>query len=1537
MGELTKILTRGGDGRVRVDAQDSSSIDSVLKNYFGGQFEILPDAWPPLNDPFHYRNQSVAATRVRGQLHSPFLGSAGAKVDAVFFVLNGNCEALVTVRDFREPLKLSSMFALVGGAQLNGVSLHDCVFTFDSTRPYDLGDDFDACFAPDDKSASRGSPRKSPSAAHVTARLQLAEVDAALSDFLAAIEGTAKAVTVAGPVELAERRMRLATAEQSPLGSLDILGVQSKLHYEVLTAQALPQVLVRERLGLSVTVGGLSIPLQVVFTPDSLTESVTIESFDFKHPLKLSDLMKLIPGADVGDAVAAIPGMNDVKLTKLRFEISDDTPVVKSVEARIELAPDGGWTIIPKVLVFNGLACDISAMQFADSWEVHPYVSATVAVAGGELDVAVDVAAKTFGCGLREGQTLALSALFKQFQFDVPDGLSQVAIDALEIWGALDGSNYLIEVGTRFDWAITDGLKLERLFFSMEYEKVEGEGSRALMLGGSVAIAGVSVTLVARTDPQGGWLFEGRTGLDQSIPLGKLFGELVRLSGLQASLPPALDSFAISNLVLSYNTRTEAFVFGCRGGLPLSADGPMLTFAIQIETKTQRPFSGIITVGGASFALVVQSDTAGHELQAAWKYEESQPRLDLQALSNDLPDLSSLGALLIPQAAQLKLKVVRHNGELQLERLAIACSYPGDIKAAVLLARDSSVTPATWVVALGIQPGRISTESLGALGSALRPHNLALNKLVVVAASGDAGKDMRLAIDGQDCEFNKGLLLRGALEFESTSFSFPFECRLGGAKPRDEGEVIEGESSTESTSTTETSTQDSSTAKTEVETGNNNLSVGRTIGPVTFRKARLEARDKRVYLLIDASLGTGGFALDLIGFNLNFPLTVLQDPVKKIGELRVGLDGLSIAYSMPPLTICGGFARTTPTAPYVDDLYQGSLLIKAAAFQVSVLGSYGTTLVKEEKKPALFIYGTYQGMLGGPPAFFVTGLALGGGYNTRLSIPPVEGVAQFPLVQAVTDPVKFKIDSLREAVLPSHGDYWLALGVKFTSFKMADSFALFSVGFGNRLNFALLGLTKLAVPTAAVQGMSVVYAELAIRAVVDPEAGIVGIEGRLTQNSYVLAKELRLLGGFAFFVWFGSAKEAGDFVVSLGGYHPSFLPPAHYPVVPRIGIRGQLSSYLAVGGEAYFALTPSCVMAGIKLEAVFAASVLRAAFVAYADFVVAWAPFYYDAKVGMAIVVSLQLWRTYKLEISARLHVWGPPFAGTAEVTLWIISFTVEFGERSAPAPAKLKWPEFQKAFLPSSGAKAEQVVLGTLRITEGLVREVKLKIDNDKETVYRVVNPHELMIETDSAVPCSEVSAGKSIHSAKTPIGIRPMGAKQLTSSHSVTIERVKAPGSSVPAQAFDFDKTFRVVQVSRKSYPEALWSASEQSDKPGRGMITDVPAGVALRVQPTVPQHRVGPFPIQQFAYEPIPDKKIHWAMAQQIPAALNERFPEGPIVAPALLGKIRDCLTKEVDRKSQAGAPVWNDVAMTKTFGDPRNHLQAPPKCAAIGEQI
>ena len=54
------------------------------------------------------------------------------------------------------------------------------------------------------------------------------------------------------------------------------------------------------------------------------------------------------------------------------------------------------------------------------------------------------------------------------------------------------------------------------------------------------------------------------------------------------------------------------------------------------------------------------------------------------------------------------------------------------------------------------------------------------------------------------------------------------------------------------------------------------------------------------------------------------------------------------------------------------------------------------------------------------------------------------------------------------------------------------------------------------------------------------------------------------------------------------------------------------STSIVIKGEAYFALTNTCVMAGGRLEAAFDAGGLRAWFIAYADVLIAWDPFQYD-------------------------------------------------------------------------------------------------------------------------------------------------------------------------------------------------------------------------------------------------------------------------------------------------------------------------------------
>ena len=113
----------------------------------------------------------------------------------------------------------------------------------------------------------------------------------------------------------------------------------------------------------------------------------------------------------------------------------------------------------------------------------------------------------------------------------------------------------------------------------------------------------------------------------------------------------------------------------------------------------------------------------------------------------------------------------------------------------------------------------------------------------------------------------------------------------------------------------------------------------------------------------------------------------------------------------------------------------------------------------------------------------------------------------------------------------------MAAGLKFTTFGLLDSFVLVSVSLGTQFEVALLGLAKMELPkkVSAIPGRPIAYVELALKVVFAPVQGYLAVEAGLTENSYILAKECKLRGGFAFYLWF-AGEHAGDFVISIGGY-----------------------------------------------------------------------------------------------------------------------------------------------------------------------------------------------------------------------------------------------------------------------------------------------------------------------------------------------------------------------------------------------------------------
>ena len=509
-------------------------------------------------------------------------------------------------------------------------------------------------------------------------------------------------------------------------------------------------------------------------------------------------------------------------------------------------------------------------------------------------------------------------------------------------------------------------------------------------------------------------------------------------------------------------------------------------------------------------------------------------------------------------------------------------------------------------------------------------------------------------------------------------------------------------------------------------------------------------KDSRIGLLLDADVNFGGLHLGMSGFEVSIPPCNLKPE-----NIKVDIDGIDISYQGGPVSISGAFLKSEVKTVNGTKIvqYDGMARIKASDFTITGMGSYALV----ENHPSLFIYAILHKTLGGPTFFKVNGLAAGFGYNRTLKLPPIEEVQNFPLVRAALDENYLQGNAIQDAMLklhdyiqPSLGDYWFAIGIRFSSFEMIQSFALLSVSFGHEVVIALLGLSRMTIPNIpndAEKGKTIAYAELALKAVIKPEEGTITLEGRLTSESYIFSKDCHLTGGFAFYMWL-SGEHAGDFVITLGGYHPKFVRPAHYPVVPRLGINWKVNNELTITSELYFALTPSCIMAGGKLSAVYQSGCIRAWFIAYVDFLLNWKPLYYLADMGISIGVeaririNLGLFKisfSIAVHLNVALHIWGPPFAGVIEVDLTVITLTIRFGQAKAPVKPLLA-DEFVESFLPKQGVI-------TTQINSGLIRETKCYPDFIEEEFKGKYSIDKLSQEIKKAIPKCQCSTIKELN----------------------------------------------------------------------------------------------------------------------------------------------------------------------------------------------
>ena len=460
------------------------------------------------------------------------------------------------------------------------------------------------------------------------------------------------------------------------------------------------------------------------------------------------------------------------------------------------------------------------------------------------------------------------------------------------------------------------------------------------------------------------------------------------------------------------------------------------------------------------------------------------------------------------------------------------------------------------------------------------------------------------------------------------------------------------------------------------------IPVHSSFGPLHLEQIEIDVSGSNVAVGLDGGLTLAGLSVDVIDLGVSIPLNTLLHPETWTLDLR----GLAVSLDEPGVSIGGGLAKSATSPVEYDGMLTATI---AELGGITVVGSYARPSDAQGGYTSLFVFVALDIPLGGPPFLFVLGLGGGVGINRELQVPDISGVESFVLVAAINDdslandPMTALLQ-MGQLMPPRRGAYWLAAGLRFSTFALVTTTAVVYVALDRGVEIGVLGISRMALPDPDIALVSI---ELALKARYSSAESLLSIQAQLTDNSWLFDPSCQLTGGFAFFMWFAQSQ----FVLTLGGYHPAFQPPDGFPSVPRLGFHWEVSSLIVIKGEAYFALTTSCVMAGGRLEAVFDAGAVRAWFDAHADFLVAWDPFAYNIDIGISVGVSLSVTVCFiacatisaTVSIGADLSIAGPPLHGTVTVSYWVVSVTIPFGAPPAPPPP-LSWADFSAKYLVS-------------------------------------------------------------------------------------------------------------------------------------------------------------------------------------------------------------------------------------------------------------
>ena len=1200
---------------------------------------------------------------------------------------------------------------------------------------------------------------------------------------------------------------------------------------------------------------------------DPASDGVTLPSF--------SDLFVLAGGESFKDTLPSfLRDIPQIRISNLEIDFSLSPRNIQLLT--FAAGTTSPWPLIDEFLTVETLNFELDLLNLSDSEPTNRKIGGQVSTTFSITDsvwlyfaVQKDPNSPdwTFTGGLPPEKSVNLTDLIRKLLKNVVTIPSQVPTIIFETATVtvVPGKTISFTAGSTSTWALLPHLDLTEFTLQFTYDQLATKNKFNGSLTSQWTIGGAAIQIKALLDNAGdaGWQFDGSTTQPVNIHVSGFLATFDSTFPSQpdrvaSGVPPMLD-VNIKTLDVRFNTKTKDFHFDTEIDFGTNVRTVLTFSSLHQEGATTPTFekraTGVITVfpdtknefafdlgidlkPDSKHFIALYNNTAGKAIPLGEFVKAMFPSAD--SLPN-IPDFSITIQDAIVGYASTK------QGDKTVSQSIFALDMGASLDLTSLgdipLVGQSLSAAKTLKLAFQLVYPAIATDTTFA-----KADLVALNDLITVAGP-------KLPAD-QDL----------------TALFVKTELRLGDGEPIDFSLPVKINTSSgqleQDTSKGDTSTPPGSQA---TDDGVKWFQLNKKFGPVHLQRAGFKFDSGEVTALLDGGLTALGLEVDLMGLSVTTKVTGVKD-----FHPHFGLEGLGLSFSKGGVEIAGALLHlhVERNGKTVDE-YHGLASVQAEVLRLAAIGSLTTV----GNQASLFLYAVLDYPLGGAPFFYVTGLAGGFGLNQKLIMPAVDQVSTFPLVQAALNPPTMPTDAgsagpfiaaemqkLHEHLAPSIGQYFGCAGIRFTSFELLDSFVLVSLSFGHEFELDLLGMSTLVVPPkepASVPALAVVSLQIAASFI--PDEGLAIVQGRLTSDSHVLDPNCHLTGGFAFATWFGPNPHAGDFVITLGGYHPDFQKPDHYPTVPRIGVNWKISQYLSVTGGLYFALTSRALMAGgamhalfqINLDLTIASVEVKAWFILGADFIVYWKPFHYLAHlyidIGIDVVIHFLGTHDIGLDAGADLEVWGSPFGGHAHVSFKVIGitigFNVDFGA-AAPAPPPLDWDNadtsksFRHSFLPAD----DQIV--SVAIGEGLVRKVDLAnegLGNGGVTdalradvsghnggkpgeVWYVINPKDFCVRTSSVIPIKDCTTtiqwadkklGLSDFASNTDFGIASMDKDKdkVQTFHQITVTR--------DGQAAESHFVLRPIH---SHVPGGLWAEENSSDINAKRLIENAVIGFEI-----------------------------------------------------------------------------------------------------------